>query len=210
MKLTLLSPLRLHPSGTTGAPPFSSTKMGEDGGAGGVRVDAGGVRRPGADAYVDANDGGHRNPHSHHRLVPTHGHPHGFTDGSRPPPRRMTAPARGDLLFSELLRPPAFWNTASSAQASAMVTNNRLVLSITAAGTALHRQPAQPAERGRLLRRGHGEISACAAATTSTGCSFAPPAAGIITVRAQLQRPGAAGTRARRSDLSAAGLAVQQ
>ena len=43
-------------------------------------------------------------------------------------------PGMGDLLFSDSFDDPAFWNTASSAQASAILTNNRLVLSITQPG----------------------------------------------------------------------------
>jgi hypothetical protein len=40
----------------------------------------------------------------------------------------------GDLLFSDSFDDPTFWNTASSAEASAILANNRLVLSITVPG----------------------------------------------------------------------------
>jgi len=43
-------------------------------------------------------------------------------------------PGMGDLLFSDSFDDPAFWNTAGSADASAILANNRLVLSITQPG----------------------------------------------------------------------------
>ncbi len=55
-------------------------------------------------------------------------------------------PGVGDLVFSDSFDQPDVWNTASSDQASAMVTRNRLVLSITAPGplsiASLRNQPA--------------------------------------------------------------------
>jgi hypothetical protein len=55
-------------------------------------------------------------------------------------------PGVGDLLFSDSFDDPAFWNTASSADASAMLTNSRLVLSITKPGplsiASLRNQPS--------------------------------------------------------------------
>jgi hypothetical protein len=43
-------------------------------------------------------------------------------------------PGVGDLIFTDSFDQPELWNTASSAQASATVTRNRLVLSITGPG----------------------------------------------------------------------------
>ena len=61
-------------------------------------------------------------------------------------PTQDVRPGLGDLLFSDYFDQPALWNTASSAQASAMVTNNRLVLSINEPGplyiTSLRSQPS--------------------------------------------------------------------
>ena len=55
-------------------------------------------------------------------------------------------PGVGDLLFSDSFDDPSFWNTASSADASAMLTNSRLVLSITKPGplsiASLRNQPS--------------------------------------------------------------------
>ena len=52
----------------------------------------------------------------------------------------------GDLIFSDSFDDSELWNTASSAEASAMLTRNRLVLSIIAPGplsiTSLRSQPA--------------------------------------------------------------------
>jgi hypothetical protein len=45
-----------------------------------------------------------------------------------------TRPGVGDLLFSDSFDDPAFWNTAGSDDASAILTNNRLVLSIIQPG----------------------------------------------------------------------------
>jgi hypothetical protein len=60
-------------------------------------------------------------------------------------PTAETRPGVGDLLFSDSFDDPAFWNTASSANASAILTNNRLVLSITQPGplaiASLRNQP---------------------------------------------------------------------
>ena len=49
-------------------------------------------------------------------------------------PTQDARPGMGDLLFSDSFDQPTLWNTASSAQASAILTNNRLVLSINEPG----------------------------------------------------------------------------
>jgi len=60
-------------------------------------------------------------------------------------PTQDARPGTGDLLFSDSFDQPAIWNTASSAQASALLSNNRLVLSINEPGplyiTSLRSQP---------------------------------------------------------------------
>jgi hypothetical protein len=43
-------------------------------------------------------------------------------------------PGMGELLFSDSFNDPAFWDTSGSADASAILANNRLVLSITQPG----------------------------------------------------------------------------
>jgi hypothetical protein len=60
-------------------------------------------------------------------------------------PTQDARPGMGELLLSDSFDQPAFWNTARSDQASAMLANNRLVLSINAPGpmyiTSLRSQP---------------------------------------------------------------------
>jgi hypothetical protein len=61
-------------------------------------------------------------------------------------PTADTRPGVGDLIFSDSFDDPAFWNTAGSDDASAILTNNRLVLSITQPGplaiASLRSQPS--------------------------------------------------------------------
>lgn len=56
------------------------------------------------------------------------------------------SPGKGELLFSDSFDQPAFWNTADSSQASAILANNRLVLSINQPGplsiASLRSQPS--------------------------------------------------------------------
>ena len=63
-----------------------------------------------------------------------------------PSPTQDDRPGMGDLLFSDSFDQPALWNTANSAQASAMLANARLVLSINEPGplsiTSLRDQPS--------------------------------------------------------------------
>jgi hypothetical protein len=51
-----------------------------------------------------------------------------------PNPTEEYRPGVGDLIFADSFDQPELWNTASSAQASATVTRNRLVLSISGPG----------------------------------------------------------------------------
>lgn len=51
-----------------------------------------------------------------------------------PFPTPEGAPGRGELLFEDTFDEPELWNTSSSSWASAVVTNNRLVLSIDGQG----------------------------------------------------------------------------
>ena len=61
-------------------------------------------------------------------------------------PTQDERPGMGDLIFSDGFGDPALWDTAGSADASAMVTRNQLVLSITGPGpislASLRSQPA--------------------------------------------------------------------
>jgi hypothetical protein len=61
------------------------------------------------------------------------------------PPTQENRPGLGELLFSDQFDQPALWNTARSDQASAILANSRLVLSITEPGplyiTSLRSQP---------------------------------------------------------------------
>jgi hypothetical protein len=70
-------------------------------------------------------------------------------------------PGLGDLLFSDSFDDPAFWNTASSADASAMLTNSRLVLSITEPGplsiASLRSQPSA----GDFYAEATADLSLC-------------------------------------------------
>jgi hypothetical protein len=70
-------------------------------------------------------------------------------------------PGMGNLLFSDSFDDPAFWNTASSADASAMLTNSRLVLSITKPGplsiASLRNQPSA----GDFYAEATADISLC-------------------------------------------------
>jgi hypothetical protein len=70
-------------------------------------------------------------------------------------------PGVGDLVFSDTFEQPAFWENSSSAQASAMVTRNRLVLSITAPGpisiASLRNEPAV----GDFYAEATAELSLC-------------------------------------------------
>jgi hypothetical protein len=63
-----------------------------------------------------------------------------------PPPTQDARPGMGELLFSDSFDQPALWNTASSDEASAILSNHRLVLSINASGplylTSLRSQPS--------------------------------------------------------------------
>ena len=63
-----------------------------------------------------------------------------------PTPTQDERPGMGALLFSDPFNEAAAWNTASSAQASVLLANNRLVLSINGAGplsiTSLRDQPS--------------------------------------------------------------------
>jgi hypothetical protein len=81
-----------------------------------------------------------------------------------PAPTRDNRPGLGELLFSDSFDQPALWNTASSAQASATVTRNRLVLSITEPGplsiASLRSQPAV----GDFYAEATVDISLCSGA----------------------------------------------
>lgn len=62
-----------------------------------------------------------------------------------PAPTEDDRPGLGNLIFTDSFDDPQYWNTANSAEASAMLTRNRLVLSIIAPGplsiTSLRSQP---------------------------------------------------------------------
>ena len=62
-----------------------------------------------------------------------------------PSPTEEFHPGVGELIFSDAFDQPKLWNTASSDQASATVTRNRLVLSISGSGplsiSSLRSQP---------------------------------------------------------------------
>jgi hypothetical protein len=70
-------------------------------------------------------------------------------------------PGLGDLLFSDSFDQPALWDTSSSAQASAMVTRNRLVLSIIEPGPlSIASRRGQPGE-GDFYAEAAVDISLC-------------------------------------------------
>ena len=78
-----------------------------------------------------------------------------------PAPTQDNRPGMGPLLFSDSFDQPALWNTASSAQASASVTRNRLVLSITEPGPlSIASLRSQPAE-GDFYAEATADISLC-------------------------------------------------
>jgi hypothetical protein len=81
-----------------------------------------------------------------------------------PTPTPDARPGVGDLLFSDSFDDPAFWNTASSAQASAMLANNRLVLSISEPGplsiASLRDQPSA----GDFSAQATASLSLCSGA----------------------------------------------
>jgi hypothetical protein len=67
----------------------------------------------------------------------------------------------GDLLFSDSFDDAALWNTASSEDASAMVTNNQLVLSITEPGpVSIASRRSQPSV-GDFFAETTAKISLC-------------------------------------------------
>ena len=70
-------------------------------------------------------------------------------------------PGLGDLIFSDSFDQPEVWNTASSEQASAMLSRNQLVLSISAPGPlsviSLRRQPTM----GDFYAEAMVDISLC-------------------------------------------------
>jgi hypothetical protein len=51
-----------------------------------------------------------------------------------PIPTEVYNPGVGNLIFSDSFNQPGLWNTSSSAEASALVTRNRLILSISKPG----------------------------------------------------------------------------
>ena len=78
-----------------------------------------------------------------------------------PDPTEDYHPGIGKLIFSDSFDQPEVWNTASSVQASATVTRNRLVLSITSPGPlsiiSLRSQP----EVGDFYAEAMVDISLC-------------------------------------------------
>ena len=76
-------------------------------------------------------------------------------------PTAENRPGVGDLLFSDSFNQPAFWSAGTSAQASAMLTNGRLVLSITEPGplaiASLRDQPSA----GDFYAEATANISLC-------------------------------------------------
>jgi hypothetical protein len=78
-----------------------------------------------------------------------------------PVPTEDYRPGVSDLIFSDSFDQAAFWNTANSAQASATVTRNRLVLSITEPGplsiASLRSQPAV----GDFYAEAMADVSLC-------------------------------------------------
>jgi hypothetical protein len=83
------------------------------------------------------------------------------TDAQPATPTADSRPGVGDLLFSDSFDDPAFWNTAGSDDASAILTNNRLVLSITQPGplaiASLRNQPSA----GDFYAEATANISLC-------------------------------------------------
>ena len=78
-----------------------------------------------------------------------------------PAPTEDYRPGIGDLIFSDSFDQSALWNTASSAQGSATVTRNRLVLSINEPGplsiASLRNQPSA----GDFYAEATADISLC-------------------------------------------------
>ena len=70
-------------------------------------------------------------------------------------------PGVGELLFSDSFDDPAFWNTASSEDASALVTNNQLVLSITEPGPISIASRRDEPSAGDFFAQATAKISLC-------------------------------------------------
>jgi len=70
-------------------------------------------------------------------------------------------PGMGELLFSDSFDDPAFWNTASSADASAILANDRLVLSITQPGPLLIASRRDQPSAGDFYAEATANLSLC-------------------------------------------------
>ena len=78
-----------------------------------------------------------------------------------PAPTQDDRPGMGDLLFSDSFDQPAFWSTPNSAQASAMLTLNRLVLSIIEPGPLSITSLRKPPEARDFYAEATAVISLC-------------------------------------------------
>jgi len=76
-------------------------------------------------------------------------------------PTQDNRPGVGDLLFSDSFDDPALWNTASSEEASAIVTNNQLVLSITEPGPVSIASRRDQPSVGDFFAEATAKISLC-------------------------------------------------
>jgi hypothetical protein len=72
-------------------------------------------------------------------------------------------PGVGDLLFSDSFDNPDLWNTATSAEASAIVTNNQLVLSIAGPGPVSIASRRNQPTAGDFFAQATAKISLCSA-----------------------------------------------
>ncbi len=78
-----------------------------------------------------------------------------------PTPTLDDRPGMGDLLFSDSFDDPAIWDTGSSADASAILTNNRLVLSITGSGPLSIASRRDQPEAGDFYAEATANLSLC-------------------------------------------------
>jgi len=162
--------------------PISKGRMGEEvlAAGGGVWIDAGRVQRPSGHANPDADGSGKRNPDGHRHLVPSHRH----CDATAAQPATSTADTRPGVGRSVIFPTPSttrrFGNTAGSDDASAILTNSRLVLSITQPGPLAIASLRNQSIAGDFYAEAHGKYQPVQRHRPVRDALSAPQAAGII------------------------------